>query len=852
MSGSVSDTLNQPLPNANILAFPQQENATTAFAISSPEGLYRLNLEANIPYRVEVSYLGFARITDTLTLTRDSTAVFKMKPLSDQLGEVVIKQKLAVKVREDTITYRTDNFKTGEERKLRDVLKKLPGVVIDREGNATINGKEVTKLMVDGKDFFTGDEKLGVNNIPADAVDEVEAIDNYNEVSFLKGLSDSDKLVLNIKLKEGKKKFAFGDLEVGGGVKDRYSIHPNLFYYSPKTTINAIGDFNNIGEKSFTVSDYVNFEGGFARLSEDPSSYFNLYRDDFAQFLQQDDFIYNKNDFGAVSLSQKVSSTVSLDGYSIMSGGKLQTRTENELTYLTGQNLDEDRLTTDNNDLFFTLNKLHLRQEKTDEDLSFNVYLKTNSGDGSNNIISRSTADTTFVTTQTSPQSVNFTADLAYNKQFSYKHTTTATARYNYTRAENDRDWLFNRAVFSGVIPFQQEGDAYNLIQNTASTNQNFSLDIKHYWVLHRFHHIYPHVGINISHQDYSSRDEQLLEDGTVNNFALSGFNNNVTFKLNDNFVGFQYKAKAGKVIFKPGLFYHYYTWSLDQMQQREVGEGKATLLPEFLMEWEINGSEKLRINYNRESQFGDASQLANRLRLTSFNALFAGNSTLENQLSQRVSLYYSKFSLYRGIFLNARLSYRYQEKSIRNTTSLEGIDQINTLFYSDLPENSYGASGSFAKKIRDYRFTIESKINLSDYSRLVNDDLIDYTSLNYGYTLKVETSYDNWPNLEVGLRHDFSDFESDSFTSKFTRISPYGYLDYDFWKDFILKADYTFTYYENKTQHQLNRFQEAGASLYYNKESSAWGFEVKVKNLFDTRYRNSNSFTQFLISDQR
>src|SRR5699024_12843199 len=99
------------------------------------------------------------------------------------------KAKMVIVVREDTITYRIDKFITGDERKLRDVLKKLPGVEGDREGNVTVNGKKVDKLMVDGQDFFGGDTKLGVNHIPADAVDEVEAIKNYNEDGIWKALS---------------------------------------------------------------------------------------------------------------------------------------------------------------------------------------------------------------------------------------------------------------------------------------------------------------------------------------------------------------------------------------------------------------------------------------------------------------------------------------------------------------------------------------------------------------------------------------------------------------------------------------------------------------------------------------
>jgi len=262
LDGFITDSLENPLANTNVIATPLQEaNAQIKFSISSSKGEYRLKLEEDQPYLIEITHLGFKKITDTVQLSEDLSINFVMQESTESLEEILIKQEMAVIVKEDTITYRTDQFKTGEERKLRDILKKLPGLEVDREGNVTVNGKEVTKLMVDGKDFFTGDEKLGVNNIPADAVDEVEALDNYSEVAFLKGLEDSDKMALNIKLKDGKKKFVFGDIEAGGGIEDRYLVHPKLFYYSPKTAVNAIGDFNNTGQKSFTIQDYLDLKG---------------------------------------------------------------------------------------------------------------------------------------------------------------------------------------------------------------------------------------------------------------------------------------------------------------------------------------------------------------------------------------------------------------------------------------------------------------------------------------------------------------------------------------------------------------------------------------------------------------
>ncbi len=103
--------------------------------------------------------------------------------------------------------------------------------------------------MVDNKPFFGGDTKLGVQNIPADAVDKAEFIDHFNEVGFMKEVSDSEQLALNIKLKKDKKKFIFGDLQSGYGLQDFYLGHVALFYYSPKINLAYIGDANDFGQQ---------------------------------------------------------------------------------------------------------------------------------------------------------------------------------------------------------------------------------------------------------------------------------------------------------------------------------------------------------------------------------------------------------------------------------------------------------------------------------------------------------------------------------------------------------------------------------------------------------------------------
>ncbi|MDC7994093.1 TonB-dependent receptor [Altibacter sp. HG106] len=852
LEGIILDTLKQPLHNANILAIPSSEDGQIKFSISSIEGVYRLELIKGVRYSVEVSYLGYESFKDSISLQEDTSKNIVLIPNGITLEEIILTERIPVKVREDTITYRPEKFLTGEERKLRDILKKLPGLEVDREGNVTVNGKDVTKLLVEGNEFFTGDEKMGVNNIPADVVDEIEALDNYNEITFLKGLSDSEELALNIKLKEGKKKFVFGELEAGVGIEDRYVIHPTLFYYSPKTSINAIGDINNVGEKAFTTQDYINFEGGFSRLGEDPQAYFKLFNDEFAQFLSQRDFIFNRNKFGAVSLNQNIAKNVDFSGYSIVSIGDVSAQRENDLTYLNNHIIKENRTTNLNNEKNFTLNKATLHYLNTRSlDVRYDAFLKTSSGRSLTNINSQTSGDSTFVSQNNRLVSLDFTQKISANKKFSREHTTSFNASYKYRKSDASNRWDFNTPIFSAIIPLDTLSETIRLQQQRDNLFREFKGNLKHYWVLHPFHHIYPEIGINRIDQAYRTFDGQEVDE-TILSFRESGFNNDLDFGLTESYFGLQYKAKTGKFVFKPGLFYHYYDWEIQQFQNDFRKRGKGALLPQLQIDWELNSAYKIKLKYNRLSTFGDASELADRLVLQNFNQLFVGNSNLENELYHRLSLTYSKFSPFKGNFINATLHYTHREQSIRSATAIENIDQISTLIYTDLPENLYSSSVLFTKLLGKYRLKIGSDGNYAAYSRIINEDIQDFTALNYDYQLGGTVQFKNSPTITIDWLHRFSNFKSESDNNKFTIITPSIELEYLFLKDFVLTADYGFTYFQNREQKESNQFSIGNASLLYHQESSPWSVTLEVTNIFDTRFQRENFFSQFLVSDTR
>jgi hypothetical protein len=853
ITGRITDTLQNPLPYANILAIPKSDDKEVKFAITEDDGSYKLGLLKNQGYELTVSYLGYKPQTLVITTTdQDLVKNFVLEENPDQLDEVHIKYTPPIVVKKDTITYDVSRFATGEERKLRETLKKLPGVEVDREGNVNVNGKKVTKVLVENKPFFTGNSKLAVNNIPADAVDKVEVLDNYNEVAMLKGLQDSEDMAMNILLKEDKKKFVFGDIEAGGGIEDRYLLHPNLFYYSPKTTLNFIGDLNNQGVKSFSFNDYLEFEGGFGKLLDDSGSYFSLFNSDFAQYLNNQDFVDNINQFGALNIRQSVSKSTDISGYLISSNSKTETSSSALNVYQNiAQPFAEERTIANQLNNFFTIGKFTLDYEPSfSEDLALNTFIKATNNDGNGFINTINPSQDNTIRTLTDVVGFNLKQNLNYNRKLSKAHTITLESTYNFQNDKPITEWLTDQQILQGLIPLEDD-TVYNILQTKRSETHSFNAILKDYWVINNFNHIYTSVGINTSFNDFFTEDLQRLSDGTINNFNSAGFGNDFNYDFTDAFLGLEYKFQIGIATFKPALFYHSYFWRTRQFESSERFN-KQLLLPQFTSKVEFNNSEKLNFRYRLNARFPGINQLANNFMLSNFNSVYRGNNLLENQLYHTASLSYYKFSLFRSLNFNISSSFNKRLETVKNVTELNGIESFNTPIMFDQPEHNWNVSGRISKKIRKIRYSLSSRFSYNDFFQILNNSTNLNVSKSVSATAGIETFFKNLPNLEIKYTKDFSNYRANGIENIFKNDRFETVLQYDFLKDFILKADYTFDNYNNQSQDIINTFDVLNASLYYRKEDSPWGFEVNATNIFDVRFRQSNSFNAFIISDNR
>ncbi len=848
-TGVVTDSLNVPLESANVLARPVDDGGSFKFAIADNRGRYRLELDKGFGYDISVSYLGYT--PENIVVEKDSELSeyhFKLKSTGIQIDEIVITHKYEpIIIKKDTLIYDVGAFASGNERKMKEVLEKLPGVEVDKDGRVTVQGKQVTQMMVEGKSFFGGGTKLAVENIPADALDKIEVIDNFNEVGFLKEVSDSEDLAMNVVLKEDKKKFIFGDIEAGAGNDEFHLLHSALFYYSPNLNLSFIGDINNIGKSVFSYEDLMRFQGGVSSfLNSNRRSLSNLY----SYARDNRDIARNKSQFAALNYGFNLSEKLNVSGFGLFSKLFTQNISKTEIEYLTNQNTTfENRdLNNINRDLLGMFNiKLDYSKSKT-EKWYYNSQFDLSNNDALSTLQSVTNLNNSTFETLNKADNVSFKQYVEWHKSYNRKHTTTFVLNHIYQNTKPVNQWLTDQEFLTSFIPIEED-DFYNISQLKKQKHNSIDVLFKHYWVLNNFNHLYTNVGNNFSQTDLTTSEKQLMSDGSINDFSVADFGNVLNYRLNDAFAGLEYKFKINKITSKASLYLHFYSMKSKQISE-DYSFSKTLFEPAWNSEYEFNNSEKLIFNYAFKNEFPRAEQVAENYTLSGYNSVFKGNALLKNEQFHTSSLRYSKMNMYLGLNLFANLSFNKKTKTIRNEVVFEDINRFTMPVLTDNPETNWNFFGNIQKKIYRFRFGLNTRLSWFDYRQTVNMVLSNNTRTSQSIGANVRTAFKKWPSVYFGYNKGFNQFKGLSST-KFETDSYDTSIDYRFLPSWTVKADYNYFQNNNITLNQKFDYQIANFSLDYQKENNPWGFNLAVNNILNNKTKINNSISDFLISEQ-
>ena len=268
VTGSVveqgSDT---PIEQATVRLLNVKDSAMVRGVVSARNGSFTLKNVKKGSYLLHITFIGYDPLYQPLQITgkKNPVNVGKLE-LSDgaiELGEaVVIGKAPEVTVRNDTVEYNADSYKVTEGSVLEDLLKKMPGVEVDSEGKITVNGKEVKKVMVDGKEFFSDDPKVASKNLPAKMIDKLQVLDKKSDMAQMTGFDDGEEeTVINRTVKPGMKQGWFGNAYGGYGSKDRYEGNAMVNRFVNNDQITFMGGANNTNNMGFSDLASTMFSG---------------------------------------------------------------------------------------------------------------------------------------------------------------------------------------------------------------------------------------------------------------------------------------------------------------------------------------------------------------------------------------------------------------------------------------------------------------------------------------------------------------------------------------------------------------------------------------------------------------
>ncbi|REE83156.1 carboxypeptidase-like protein [Lutibacter oceani] len=846
LEGIVKNEAGEVLEMANVIAFKKGTKFLQSYSITDSKGNYKLSLEENEAYTLKVSYLGF-NTQDVEVTTDNITESFSkdivLKESNEELSTVEITYEMPVKIVGDTIVYNSDSFTSGKEKKLEDVLKKLPGIDIDDNGEVEVEGKKVQKVLVEGKEFFDGDSKLATQNIPASAIDKVQVLKNYNEVSGMRGVTNNeDNIALNIKLKKGKDKFWFGEINAGAGDNEKYIAKPKLFYYSTNKSVNVLADFNNIGETPFTMRDYFRFTGGLRGGMSGSGTSFNVASGGLGFMTVQNNRaqeIISK--FGALNFSLVPKKGLDFNGFAIVNDSETNMFTQSNTVYnKTGLTEDSENSATQGSKLgllkFSTTYKpntnVHIDYDifgKISEQTEFNDVTSTNRG----------TVDTYK---EEKPVSLNQNFNLYYT--IDDKNIFSAEMQYLYQKDQPLYNALATSQPFE-LIPSSNSESIYNIIQNKKTSTNKFDAKFDYYYLLTPKSNINFSLGTTLSGQQFTSGISQELDNGSILNFNDTVLNNDANYNFSDVFLGVHYKMVSGIFTFNPGVKLHKYITKDTQLGT--VNKDNLTkVLPDVYANLQFKSSESLRFNYAITSQFSDINTVAEGYILDNYNSLSRGNRTIENSLRHSYSLSYFSFSMFSFTNIHASVNYTKSVNGVKNSSKLIGVDRISYPINSDFADETVSANFRYGKTYSRLKTNFRANVSNSIFNNIVNNEQIESKTLTHSYQGSVATKFKDAPNFEIGYQKSFTDYSNTGSTTD----RPFANVEIGFLKNFILTADYSHYNYKNDENTVKNNYSFLNANLYYQQKDSKWEFKISGNNLTDNISMNSDRYNEVVDSN--
>ncbi len=865
VSGIVKGTLQDStsaaaLGDATVSVIHLPDSSLISFTLTNSSGYFEIkNLEPG-DYAVSSSFVGVRSFKQKFTISAshpvEDFGAIKLQR-SDKLMDEVIITETPVKISGDTISYKADAFKTKPNATVEDLLKKLPGVQVDKDGTVKAQGETVQKVYVDGKEFFNNDPKLATKNLTADMVDRVEVYDDMSEQAKFNGIDDGSRAkAINLKLKKDRKKGVFGKAYAGYGTDDRYNAGVTANYFKGATQANIIAKANNINEIGYTLTDMIGLFGGGNMMNMGGGG--NGGGNSFGGS--------NNSGGGMAMLNGSVNnrgggSSTSIGGFNLGNTGggvtsssqaglnyrdtwsKLfdvngsyffnHTRTDNERSTLR-QSFINDSTTIINNDNTTTqsINNNHRANFNLIYTIdSFNSIIyqpnlnvqnsRSYSNDSLLNYVGAKILNKGRTITDNTGSGYTWSNNLLWRRRFR-RPGRTLSVNFSNTLADNDRKG------FNIINTLSRKAD---YMTTTAGTTNNYGLSLSYTEPLARD----KVLELNYSHNEARNTSDRETFDNSGNG-KYEKLVDTLTNKFeNTNLydrVGANFRVVKKKYNYQLGFAVQQTTLESDNISKPSANilQKSLNFFPTASFNYNFQRSRSLRINYRGRTNQPTTSQLQEVKNYDNYPYTYIGNASLKQEFSHNITLSYNFFDIIHFRNLFAFVTYQATQNKIANAVynnratgeqltkpvNVNGVYNVNGNFNIGFP----------IKHLSGGNFNTNTRIGYSQDVTYV-DNLKNLTlNLSVGEDLRL--SYNYKEKLDLGLTASVNynqvkySLQKQNNQSYFTHVYS-GDATYTLPKNFILATDVDYTF-------------NTGLTTGYNQNYAIWNASIAKQILKSKR----------------
>ncbi|MGN6508667.1 MAG: outer membrane beta-barrel protein [Chitinophaga sp.] len=820
LKGTVADSASKEmLEMATVSVQDSKDSTLITYTLTDNKGAFRLTgLPAGKAVRLLVSYTGYRTYSKILGTDRsDDAGNILLSTAATELSTVVIEgDRPPISIRKDTIEFNAAAFKTRPNAVVEELLKKLPGVEVDDEGNIKVNGKPVTRILVDGKPFFGNDPKLATKNLPTSIVDKVQVVDTKTKQEAKMGIEkDGEDRTINVTLKADKKHGFFGRLSAGGGTDDRFETSGMLNAFSGSRQISVLGSSNNLNKIGFSSNEMrtaTERKGGGMYMSVSSNGGLNM----------------NGISFGSGGEGIR---TASMAGYNYNDEWGKNVTVNNSYSF---NNTDSRFTTLSNNQYNDGRNIIGIRGGRG-RNYSHNVNLSLEVELDSATTLeisptfgytrqssNTSSTDTTYFgpgdlgnTSQSTnllrSNGINFRNSISLHRIFNKNGQALGITFSNTYNTEdgnafnNSTQQFFEDNVLDSTKLFDQKS-VMNGRNESYEIGVNYNQPLSKTWKL-QLDYKYTY-GISNSDRNTYNFDEDLkgytdLDSLYSNRFRTINTTQQPSFRFSHNSANKKFNASLGTAVYFTTLDNRSY------LDNTSLKQNQTNFAPNSRIGYTLKNKGQLSLNYNGYMRQPTVEQLQPVRDNTNPLNITIGHPDLRPQFNHSVSLQYSKYSG-GGFGTYSSIGFSPVQNRFSTVTRVneKGGQTVQTVNVNGTYNAYVNLSGSYSKKSKDWQMrangslnsSIGKNVNFSNINnapgdtavrRNVSQNISVYSFFNVSYTYKemLDVSLMYRP-MYSEVKSRLNDVTTSNFTQRIT-LGATGYLP----KGFFIENDLQYNY---------------------------------------------------------